>query len=196
MQKDSIILIGAGGHCESVIDVLEQQAQYSIGGIVDLKEKIGEKLLGYSIIGEDKDIPSLTTQYHNFHITLGFIRNPERRIRLYHTLLKLNVKLPTIISPKAYVSKHAKIGKGSVIMHFAQINAGATIGNNCIINSKALVEHDAIVKNHCHISTGSVVNGDVVIGEASFIGSNATIIQGAQIPPRTFVKAGSLFIRR
>ena len=44
---NKIILIGGGGHCKSVIDVIEQQAQYEIAGIVDKPEFINNKILGY-----------------------------------------------------------------------------------------------------------------------------------------------------
>jgi len=33
-----IILIGAGGHCKSVIDVIEQEARFEIAGIIDKTE--------------------------------------------------------------------------------------------------------------------------------------------------------------
>ncbi len=32
-----IILVGGGGHCKSVIDVIEQEAKYKIAGIIDKK---------------------------------------------------------------------------------------------------------------------------------------------------------------
>ena len=36
-----IILIGGGGHCKSVIDVIEQEGQFKIVGIVDRPELLG-----------------------------------------------------------------------------------------------------------------------------------------------------------
>lgn len=35
-QKPNIILIGGGGHCVSVIDVIEQEDKYHIKGILEL----------------------------------------------------------------------------------------------------------------------------------------------------------------
>jgi len=49
-MKEKIILIGGGGHCKSCIDVVEQQGKYQIAGIVDLPEKLHQKLLGYEVI--------------------------------------------------------------------------------------------------------------------------------------------------
>lgn len=195
MEKKQIILIGGGGHCTSVIDVIEQENKYQIAGILDLKGKKGQKILDYPIIGDDNDIMELVKAYENFHITLGFIRNPGRRIEIFEELKACNIKMPAIVSPHAYVSKHASIGSGSVIMHHAQINAGSVIGENCIINSKALIEHNVSIGRNSHVSTGSIVNGNVEVGEASFIGSGAIIIQEAIIPANAFVKAGTLFVR-
>ena len=151
-MKEKIILIGGGGHCKSCIDVIEQEGKYRIAGIVDVSEKLHQKVLGYEIIATDDDLPRLVNEYENFLITLGQIKSPEKRIRIFQTLKDLGAKLPVIISPLAYVSKHAEIGDGTIIMHHSLINAGAKIGSNCIINSKALIEHDAIIEDHCHIA--------------------------------------------
>ena len=59
-----------------------------------------------------------------------------------NTLLlnQLNYSLPFIISPTGYVSKHAKIGEGTIVMHNTIVNANARIGKNCIINNKSLIK--------------------------------------------------------
>ena len=62
--------------------------------------------------------------------------------------------MPTVVSPRAYLSRHARVGGGTTVMHEAIVNCSAEIGENCIINTKALVEHDAKVGNHTHIATG------------------------------------------
>ena len=54
-----ILLIGGGGHCRSVIDVIEQEAKYTIAGVIDKKELIGTKVLGYEVIGSDDDLEVL-----------------------------------------------------------------------------------------------------------------------------------------
>ncbi|MBN1183499.1 MAG: acetyltransferase [Bacteroidales bacterium] len=190
--KEDIILIGGGGHCSSVIDVIEQQGIYRIAGIVDLKEKLGDENLGYKVIGNDDDLPTIAREYKNFFITLGQLRTPLRRMELFQFLCELGVNLPFIISPHAYVSKHACIGKGSVIMHMAQVNANATIGNNCIINSKALIEHDAVIEDNCHISTGAIINGGVYVEKGTFVGSGAVTKQYIRIPGMSFIKANTL----
>ncbi len=192
MEIKPIILIGGGGHCKSCIDVIETTEQFSIKGIIDVKEKIGENILGYSIIGTDKDIPDLIKKKFSFLITKGDIGYPEKRIELFNLVFISGGSLPVIISPTAYVSKYATIGSGTIIMHQALINASALIGKNCIINTKALIEHDSSVGDHCHISTGSIVNGGNIIGSESFFGSGAISKQYITIPEKSFIKANSI----
>ena len=195
-MKKPIILIGGGGHCKSVIDVIEQEGIFKIAGIVDLNEKIGDTILNYPVIADDNELIELTKKYKYFHITLGFIKTPARRNQILEILKRNKAELPVILSPIAYVSEHAIICAGTIIMHNAQINANAEIGENCIINSKALIEHDAIVGDNCHISTGAIINGGVTVGNECFVGTGAVVVQGAKIPDGSFIKANSLFIRR
>ena len=187
-----LILVGAGGHCKSCIDIVKKTGEYNIVGLIDLKEKIGETVLGYPIIDCDENLQLHINKTNYFLITLGQIGAPKRRKELFEFLVSHNANLPTIISPAACVSKHSSLGRGVIVMHNAFVNSGAVVGDNCIINSGAIIEHDAVVGNHCHISTSCVVNGGVQIGDEVFIGSNATVVQYTQIPGGSFVKAASL----
>lgn len=190
MKKEKIILVGGGGHCHSVIDVIEQENRYQIIGIVDIKENIGKKVLNYKVIGCDDDLEVIFKTCKNACITVGHIRSNHLRIKLFNLLKQIGFHLSTITSPLAYVSKHAKVEEGTVIMHHALINANVKIGKNCIINTKALIEHDSIVEDNCHISTASVLNGKVIVKENSFFGSNTVCKQGIKISG--FHKAGDV----
>jgi len=192
MKKEPLILIGGGGHCRSCVDVIETSGHFTIIGILDRIEKVGEEVFGYKIIGTDNDIPILAKKYNNFLITIGQIGNGEIRTSLYNKVIESGGSLPTIISPHAYVSEHSSIGKGTILMHGVIVNANAVIGNNVIINTNALVEHDAIVCDHCHIATGTIINGEVVVGNNSFVGSGAITKQCIRIPAFSFIKANSI----
>lgn len=189
-MKEKLLLIGGGGHCRSVIDVIEQENRFEIAGIIDKKELMGQEVLRYKIIGCDEDLDVLRAQYACALISVGQIKTPHIRMALFEKLNTLGYTLPSIISPLAYVSKHAKVGEGSIVMHHALINANANVGKNCIINSKALIEHDAIIEDYCHISTGAIVNGGACVKEGTFYGSNVTCKEYSEI--EGFIKAGSV----
>jgi sugar O-acyltransferase (sialic acid O-acetyltransferase NeuD family) len=190
-MKD-IILIGGGGHCKSVIDVVEQEGKFNIIGIIDKSERVGQSVLNYKIIGNDSDLINLVNSCENALISVGQIKSPKARIYLFESLLQLGFSLPTIVSPRAYISKHSSIGIGTIIMHDVVISSGVEIGDNCIINTKSIIEHGSNIKNHCHISTNAVINGEVSVGEGSFIGSGSVTKEGIKINNNFFANAGSV----
>ena len=159
-----ILLIGAGGHCKSCIDVIEQIGEWKIVGVIDQIDSGFKEVLGYSVIGSDEDLAELRKRYEYAFVTVGQIRSADLKMNLFQKLKELGFKQPCLVSPLAYVSKHAQIGEGSIVMHHALVNTMAKVGDNCIINTKALIEHDASVEDHCHISTGATINGGVVVG--------------------------------
>ncbi|MFA5292242.1 MAG: acetyltransferase [Phycisphaerae bacterium] len=195
MKKRKIILIGGGGHCRSCIDVIEAEDKFEIAGIVDVQQKLGEKISGYKIIACDKDLPLLSKEQKYFLITIGQIKNPDKRRDMFKYLKKLKIELPVVVSPFAYVSKNSFIGEGTIIMHKAFLNAGAAIRKNCIINTGAIIEHDSIVNDHCHISVGSVVGGNCTIEEGTFVGGNSVIANNIQITGGVVIGAGAIVVK-
>ena len=190
MSKPGLILLGAGGHANACIDVIEQHGQYEIAGLVGMPEEAKSEILGYSVIASDRDLPELAKSYRYALVTVGQIGSAENRIRLYRLATELGFEMPAIVSPLAYASRHAAIGAGTIVMHGAIINAGARLGANCIVNTSALVEHDATIGDHCHISTGAILNGNVRLGAGSFVGSGSTIREGVALGKACIVGMG------
>lgn len=192
MDKKQILLVGGGGHCKSCIEVIESSDEYSIAGIIDAKDKIGEYILDYKIIGCDDDLNTLRNQFDYALVTVGQIKSSLTRAKIYNKLKTLGYKLPVIIAKSATVSKRSKIESGTIIMHQALVNANSQIGENCIINSKALVEHDCQIGKHCHISTGVKINGSISIGNQCFIGSNSAFVNNVSICDEVIIGIQSL----
>ena len=194
-MKDSLVLIGGGGHCKSCIDVIESEGRFAIAGILDIPERQGEEIAGYPVIGVDDDIPVLAKTHRHFFITMGHIKSPGFRIKMFDYLKTLDVEIPFIVSPHAHVSSSAKLGEGTIVMHNALVNSEAVVGSNCILNSGCLVEHETIVGDHCHISTMAVLNGQCRIGNRCFIGSSTVLGNNISINDDILVSAGSLVLR-
>jgi sugar O-acyltransferase (sialic acid O-acetyltransferase NeuD family) len=190
MLKNHLVLIGAGGHARSCIDVIEQEDKFRIAGLVGLAEETGSKIFNYEVMSTDAGLDELAARFKHALVTLGQIASPVERIRLFDLSVKAGFVFPTIIAPSAYVSPHATIGVGTIVMHGAIINPGVIIGSNCIINSRALIEHGSQVADHCHVSTGAILNGNTSIGIGGFIGSGAIIKEGVSIGARSLVGMG------
>ena len=188
-MKD-LILIGGGGHCKSVLDAAES-AGFNILGVLDIPEDLGKPILSTKVIGTDDDIPSYVNKAE-FVVTVGFIKTPATRIKLYNKVKEAGGKLATIIASSAYVSKYAEIGEGTVVLHQAFVNAGAKVGKNVILNTATNIEHDSVIGDHSHISTGTRVNGDCKVGERCFIGSQSVLANCISVGDDIIVGAGSL----
>jgi sugar O-acyltransferase (sialic acid O-acetyltransferase NeuD family) len=191
-MRKNLILIGAGGHARSCIDVIEQEGEFKIIGIVGLDSELGLQVNGYEVIATDKDLSTLISKAQFALIALGQISSPDARVSLYQQVSKAGFDLANVLSPSAYVSSSAQIGEGTIVMHGAIINTGAKVGSNCIINSRVLLEHDTQVLDNCHISTGAILNGGVLVEEGCFIGSGTIVKEGVSIGERSVVGMGSL----
>ncbi len=187
---DSLILIGAGGHAKSIIDIIDTKKDWKVFGLIGFKSQVKKSIMGYEVIGTDEDLITLSKLHRNAFIALGIIGKNTERNKLIKRLSAYNFRFPVITSAHAYVSKHSIIKEGTSIGHGAIINCGVSIGKQCIINSSALIEHDSIIGNNCHISTGAIINGGVNIGDNCFIGSNVIIREGLVIPSGTVISAG------
>ena len=191
-MKD-IILIGAGGHCESCIEIIENEKKFKILGLIDNNKK--GFFLGYKILGSDKDLLKLRSLTDNSFITLGQIKNYEKRKKLFKNLLKLKFDIPKIISKLSYISKRALIKNGTIVMNGCIINSGSVIGNNCIVNTGSIIEHNVSIGDNSHISVGVLINGNVKIGNNCFIGSGAIIRNKISIGNNCVIGMGKIVKR-
>lgn len=192
-MKKPLVLVGGGGHCKSVIEAAES-AGYSILGVLDMPEEVGKTILSTKVIGTDDDIPTYVDKAE-FVITVGFIKNPATRIKLYNRIKEVGGKLATVIASTAHVSKYAEIGEGTVVLHQAFVNADAKVGCNVILNNFTNIEHDAVIGDQCHISTGAMINGECKVGKNCFIGSQSVLANCITIGDDIIVGAGS-FVRK
>ena len=188
-----LVLIGGGGHCKSVIEAAESTG-FSILGVLDMPEEVGKAILSTKVIGTDDDISAYVDKAE-FVITVGFIKNPATRIKLYNKVKEAGGKLATVIASTAHVSKYAKIGEGTVVLHQAFVNADAKVGCNVILNNFVNIEHDAVIGDQCHISTGVMVNGECKVGKNCFIGSQSVLANCTSVGDDIIVGAGS-FVRK
>lgn len=195
MNKISLILVGGGGHCRSCIDIIESIKTFSIAGIIDKKDKIGEKVSGYKIIGTDEDIARLSKEYKNFLITVGQVKSARIRKELFRKIKNLGLNLPLVASPYSRISAHARAGEGTILMHHTILNAGAEIGANGIVNTGAIIEHDCKIGSHVHIATGSILCGNVEVGDEVLVGAGSTVLEGRKIGLGSLIGAGSTVVK-
>lgn len=195
MAMEKIVLVGGGGHCKVIIDIIKSTNEYEIVGVTD-NNKIGEKLLDVPIIGNDDMLSELfKSGVKNAFVSLGALNNIEVRDKIYNKLKKIGFNIPKLIHNKAVVSPYTEIHDGTCIMAGAIVNAGAVINENCIINTSSVIEHDCIIGRNTHVSPRSCIAGGCSIGENSHIGAGCCIIQGINVGSNVVIGAGAVVLK-
>lgn len=188
---EKIIVLGMGGHADSLIDAIESQHLYEVAGYVVNGEITFKENQEYPVLGSDDDLKQIfESGIRNAAIGIGYLGKSDIRERLWKTLKEIGYRLPVIRDSSAILAKNVELDEGSFIGKGVILNTGVSIGKMCIINTGAIIEHSCCVDDFSHISVGTVLCGDVKVGRASFVGANATIIQGISIGDRSIVGAG------
>ena len=191
-EPTQIILIGAGGHCKSCINLIDSIPEYKVKGIIDKTGTIVSEVLGHKVLATDDEMESLIVNSPSIIISVGQIKTPKMRGKLFERANSMGAVFPVLKSPMSCISIHSSIDSGTVVFHHVIVNASVKIGKNCILNHKALIEHDAIIGSHCHISTGALVNGGVLIDDGCFIGSGAVLHEGIKVGMNSVISAGQI----
>lgn len=191
MKKERLIIVGAGGHARSSIEVIESTGSYEILGLIGSAAETGTSVLGYSVLGTDSDLVQIRKECRMAVVAIGQIRSPDPRRSAFENLQALGFELPVIAASTARVARSASIGAGTMIFHFAVLNSGVRVGQNCIVNTRALLEHDVVVGSNSHISTAAVVNGQSVVGDGTFLGSGAVVRECVRIGSNCIISMGA-----
>ncbi len=181
-----LIIIGAGGHGKVIADIALKNGYKDICFVDD---NATGNVMGFPIIGTNKDIERLNDGNTDFIIGIG--NNAVRK-----TIAEMyDVNWVAIVHPSAQIAFNTEIGKGTVVMANAVINACATVGEHCIINTSAIVEHDNVIGDFVHISPGVKLSGTVTVGKHTWIGTGASVINNVEICENVVVGVGSVVVK-
>jgi len=195
-MKHKLLLIGAGGHCKVISDLLLKSKEYKTVGIIDLRKNTWDNVFGIPVIGTDSDLPKFFKNgVRHCFISVGSMGNPALRIKLYSIAQRIGFIFPNLIHPSAIISSHASLDKGNYIAPGVIINAGTRIGTNCIINTGALIDHDCVIGDFVHIAPGVVLSGSVSINRNTHVGAGSSVIQGITIGMNSIIGAGSVVVK-
>ena len=187
---DKLVLLGAGGHCKSVIDAVEAMGKYDISGILAPESGM---LLGYPILGNDDVlINALNQGVANLFIAIGA---SDIREKLHKKAESIGFSFPNIIDPSAAVSQHLRLGRGIFIGKNAVVNSGCIIKDFAIINSGAVIEHECVVDTFAHVAPGAILCGKVKIGTHTHIGAGAVVRENISVGMHTLIGCASAVVK-
>lgn len=178
-----MIFFGASGHAKVVIE-----AWIASGGTVT------------AVFDDDRSKKNILTYPVESHYDPADFKGKDLCISIGSNGIrkKFAASFPatfkSVVHPASAISPSVRLGKGSVIMACAIVNASSVIGNHVIINSSSVIEHDCLIEDFVHVSPHATVCGGVVIGEGSHVGAGATVIQNLRIGTWAVIGAGSVIV--
>jgi UDP-perosamine 4-acetyltransferase len=191
MDKEKVVVIGAGGHCRAVLDILLDDERYEAAGLVDTVDF--DSYQGVPVIGDDRILPSVIAKgIHKAFIAIG---DNHIRGKIYDEMKAMGFTFMNVISPNAYISPRTVLGSGIVVMHGAIIHTGCKIGDGVIVNTNASIDHDCSIGDFSHVAPSAALCGQVTVGNRAFIGAGAHVIENIRIGNQCVIGAGSVVIR-
>ena len=140
---------------------------WEVIGFIDDSESRSQKVIDDKYIIGDRTFFYMS-DYGEYSTVIG-LNDPKDKMEAIEYSNRNNIRLQTIISKKAFVSKLANIGKGSVVHDFATIRHGVTIGSGVSIGNYSLIESDTLIDDFCTICSHVIVSKLCKINKGSFL---------------------------
>ena len=189
--RTKLLIVGAGGHGQSVAEAAELSGQFEVIGFVDDALAVGTLVLGYPVLGSAADLGDYASVCDQVLVAIG---NNALRVSLVDRLVQARLSLATVVHPQAMVSPRAKVGAGSAVMAGAMIGTAASLGLGVIVNCGAVVDHHARVEDFGHLGVGACMAGGTVLGAKAWMQAGSALGYGvavdacAVLPPGTALK--------
>jgi sugar O-acyltransferase (sialic acid O-acetyltransferase NeuD family) len=181
---EKLLLVGSGGFGRVVLE--HASALYDCAFLDDGDASIVDEV---PVVGKTGDMASFYPEYKLLLVTIG---NNKLRERIYKEAGSIGFTFPNIIHPSAYISPHAHIGSGCVILNNAVVQNNAKCGNGCILNPGVELHHDSTIGSYCLIYTNSVVRSLTSVGDRVWVGSNVTVSTYATVSDDTLIEDGKV----
>ncbi|MEZ8445412.1 acetyltransferase [Vibrio splendidus] len=187
----SCAILGASGHGKVVAEIAELNGYQNISFFDDRWPSL-TTVEHWLVSG---DTSTLLANVKEYDLTIVAIGHNATRCVKQRELKQAGAKFGVIAHPSAVVSKHAKIGIGSVVMANAAINPFSNLGMSCIINTGSTVDHDCQLADGVHVSPGANLAGGVEVGENSWVGIGSQINQLVIVGCGVTIGAGSSVVK-
>lgn len=183
-----IAIFGNGGHAKVVVDTIRQAGELTPA----LCFGSGEPIMMLPLLPDARMGAVFDEGIQEAFVAVG---EPRLRERLAEAAMKQGFRLPSVVSPHAYVAPSAVLGQGVLVCAGAVIHPESVVGDLAIVNTLSSVDHDCRLDRLVHVAPGATICGRVHIGERSWIGAGATVIENLRIAADVFVASGAAVTR-
>ncbi len=180
-------ILGASGHGKVVAEIAELNGYTNIEFFDDRWPGL-QNVEHWPVKGNSETLLKIAAQ---FDLTVIAIGNNKIRLEKQNQLSTAGAKFSVLEHPRATISRHSQLDKGTVVMAGAVINPFVKVGKACIINTAATIDHDCSLADGVHVSPSCNIAGGVTIGEGSWLGIGSQVKQLISIGTGVMVGAGA-----
>ena len=194
MEKEKIVIIGAGQHARVVLYNIEEQNKYEVIGFLDSDDnRIGNIFEEKKILGnyQKENLREFSKKIGTNKFFIGF-GNMKYRKKVFDYFINNGWEAVNIIHPDAVVSKNARLGKGILIECGCLITPNPVIGNNVVVNTGSQVNHDNIIEDNVYIASGVILSGGIKIGENTLLDDGVIVTLGCSVGKNSLIGAGAV----
>lgn len=186
-MASKLLLVGAGGFGRVVLEHAIKQYKCAL---VDDGQELGAIIDGAEVVGRISDLQRLHDEagFNQLVVTIG---DNKLREELYRKAKALGYSFPNIICGSAYISPHAPIGCGCVLLNNVVVQNGGHVGDGVLLNPGVEVHNDAFVDDYALIYTNSVVRALAHVGKRVRIGSNVSISNNVNVADDSDIPNGT-----
>lgn len=185
------IIVGSGGHCNVLIDILTLK-KIEVIGIIDKKRDENYLFNRIPVINETDLLNDKSTRSIPLVNAVGQMPGNSSRLDLSKVYRDLGYQFLSVIHPGAIIASETSFSEGVQVMAGAVIQPNVSIGKDTIINTSVSIDHDCIIGDSCHLAPGTVISGNVSIGSNTFIGTGSSVINNISIGKNSTIAAGSI----
>lgn len=187
---NELIILGAGPHANEMADIARHVNLITptwdfIGFLVPEKEtkRVGERSTsGDTVLGTYTDFTRFPDAWFVPEVNCSYLNLPQDR-------------LVSLISPSAFVSGSAQIGKGSVIYPNCFVGHNSILGKRTFILSNSIINHDDHLDDDVIVCSGVSIAGFVNIGTGCYLGQACNIKEYLSIGKNSLIGMGSVVLR-
>lgn len=193
---DKLIIYGIGETAKIAFEYFTHDSDYTVIAFTADNEFINESTLnGLPIIPFERvDVDYPKDKYKMF-VAASFNHLNRVRANMFTKAKKLDYKLVSYISSRAFVWHNVKLGENVFIFENNVIQHQCEIGDNVVLWSGNHIGHQSKIGNHVYLSSQCVVSGFCSIGDYSFLGVNCTFNDNISIESDTLISSGALIVK-
>lgn len=193
---ENILVFGAAGHGKVVMDIIEKAGKYRISGLIDENIPVGNKVLGYEVLGKEEDLPVIIKKESVSGIIVAVGDNVIRS-KIVSRIEENCPGLPFInaIHPRAYIAKGVKIADGVVVMVDVYLSADSVIGRHCIASANSVFGHDSVMEEFSSFMTCVTVGGGARIGAYASLNIGSVVVNNATVGEHSIIAAGAVVVK-